>query len=171
MSGPVRMWTRIPPTFLFKRNDDIATSAFKTSLAAVGYACGWLHHQTWPTNSSQLNSTANSSARLLCCECVLHSPSNCQSDFVLPERTWTTQVNSITEKTNNKCWNKNEKYSIELSNQQSELVVLVQRLSAHSTLCGPCSQPGPRLWLGYVGLRLDPPGLTDFWGAGVVPMW
>lgn len=25
--------------------------------------------------------------------------------------------------------------------------------------------------LGYVGFRLDPPGMTELWGAAVVPMW
>jgi len=41
-----------------------------------------------------------------------------------------------------------------------ELVVLVHD-------CLPCGG----LPLGYVGLRLDPPGPTGFWGAAVVPMW
>lgn len=49
-----------------------------------------------------------------------------------------------------------------------ELVVLVQQLSA---LFGPSSQRGLGLPLGYVGFRLDPPGLTELWGAGAVPMW
>lgn len=47
-------------------------------------------------------------------------------------------------------------------------MVLVQQLSA---LFGPSSQRGLGLPLGYVGFRLDPPGLTELWGAGAVPMW
>lgn len=170
-----QMWTRIPPTFFSSkewRHCNVCSE--KTSLAAVGYAFGSLHHQTQPTDSSQLNSTADGrlSVRLLCCGCVLHSPSNCQTDFLLPERTWTTQVNSITEK-KHIIIKVEIKIKSTISSQltswlQRELVVLVQRLSA---LCGPPSQPGPGLQLGYVGLRLDPPGLTELWGAGVVPMW
>lgn len=57
------------------------------------------------------------------------------------------------------------------SKPQREAVISVYNCLVPSALCGPSSQPQSGLRLGYVGLRLDPPGLTDFWGVDVVPTW
>lgn len=142
----------------------------KTSLAAVGYAFGSLRHQTRPTDSSQLSSTADGrpSVRLLCRGYVLHSPSNLPGRFrsTREDLNHTGQLYYRKKHVIIKVEIKSTISSQLTSKLHRELVVLVQRLSA---LCGPSSKRGPGQQLGYVGLRLDPPGL--FWGADVVPMW
>lgn len=89
------------------------------------------------------------SVRLLCRGCVLHSPSNCQTDFLLPERNWTTLVNSIAEKNVIIKVEIKSTISSQLTSKlQKQLVVSTEWLSA---LSGPLSQCGPGLRWPQVG--------------------
>ncbi len=167
------MWTRIPPTFSSSKEwRHFNVFSQKTSLAAVGYAFGSLRHQTRPSDSSQLDSTANSrlSLRLLCCGCVLHSPSNCQDRFrsAWEDLNRTGQLYYRKKTPHNKSWNKKKKkHSIQPANQQTATRAGGSRSTTVCPLCPVWSSVSAwtRAPTGLRGPQVGPSGADWFLGG------